>query len=122
MSTTNEHIEFLKTRLTVIEKRIAATEDYKEMKVLKKIISELSGMQQLSLPISDTPIMPVGVPKIERTTGYTKDMQNSPVPHLGHGKRIPYVYNIVEQVVKEHGGELEIDKLQQILRDTHGMD
>ncbi len=111
-------IEFLKNRLEVIKKRVVASNDYKEMKVLERMIEELEA--PISHQEQAIPQMPSAT-KFKRTSGYSKDMNNSPAKEMPHGRRISGIYGIVEKIVRENGGEMEIPLIVEFLKEDYGM-
>ncbi len=122
--TTN--IEFLKNRLSVIKKRIASTDDYKEMKVLERMITELEVADTLSVASNSVAPKSSDAPRrvdVKTKRGFfPRDTEASVAAHVASGSRIVYIYETVEKIVKEHGGKIAVDKLEGILEKDYGMD
>lgn len=132
-----QHLEFLQLRLDAIKKRIARTDDYKEMRVLEKMIAEITAESEEETVLPETTIVeeenklrfsdPTPEPTLHQVIvnngrkTYKKDMENSPVAQLKHGERIPFVYDLVEEIAKSNGGEISIPKLMEILKQDYGM-
>lgn len=106
----NSNLEFLKERLETAKRRVAASDDYKEMKVLEKIINELGQYT----PLKEEPKKMKG--------GFTKNEENSPVAEIRRGGRIKYVYKLIEGIVYNNDKSIEIGALEKILKIEHNID
>lgn len=127
------HIEFLKLRLATIEKRIAMTEDYKEMKVLKRMIAELEALEAAAKQSDefekkkdkDNTVWPIQVEKKKRKNVYdpsrTRDEDNSPVPELPRGERMTFIYEATEALLKRNGRQMDVKEIEQQLDIKHGI-
>lgn len=114
----NSNIQFLKERLELVERRIASTDDYKEMKVLKRMIAELEGTPIAISPQTNSNVHDIKAPRVG---GYHKDMDNSPAAHIPHGRRASYIYDLIEEYLRGKGGVGEIEDIARYLREEKGL-
>lgn len=110
----NHNLEFLTLRLEAAKKRLAGSDDYKEIKVLEKIVEEIiSAGKRGPYGKKNVRLIKVG------RKNFKKDSTNSPGAHISQGSRINYVYNLVEEITKKYGGEIEVDNLVDILKNEY---
>lgn len=122
-------IDFLKERLATIKKRIAATQDYREMKLLERMIEEIEEEQEpeeFHLPEEiKSPERIEAEEQLERriagTEGYTRDINNTVAPNVPVGKRLEYIYDKTEEIVKAAGGRIKIKEAERKLSEMYGM-
>jgi hypothetical protein len=134
------HLQFLKERLEsvsakvensaeylkyiALQKTVARTDEYKEMKVLQRMIAELSTEEVLSKPA----LFEFGENsnlKQKQVRNYSasrnRDTEHTAVPHIEHGKRVSTIYDTAECIVKEHGGEMSVVELHERLAQEYEM-
>ncbi len=107
----SETITFLKERIAKAQRELENNPHFREMKILEKIISELSE------PIKSSEEKVIQ----EEVLRKTKDFRNSPLPEMKYGERMPYIYNKVEELVKQSNGIAEVGVLVKRLRDEFGI-
>ncbi len=123
-------LEFLRARIKEVEKRVAATEDYKELKVLRKMLADLSPKITISArepeenveveaKVKAQEYVPLHFPKpavksARRSSGH--DLDNSPLVSIAFGGRMRYIYEKVEDLVKQSGGSMSLDDITEYLK------
>lgn len=118
------------------QKKVVGMALYQDSRALKRMIADEEAKQQtpeerFRLKQEEEKIAPVKFlheeePKLVkgdngRSTGWTKDMDSSPVAHLRVGERIRTVYDLVEKFVKELGGEASVDDISEHLEVFHNI-
>jgi hypothetical protein len=109
------HAQYLEDRIKKIELRIAQSDDYKELKILKRMLSEIK-----ETPPPAEIIVPELVKKYAGREAYSKDMMHTPLPEIKHGERISFIYGSAEHVVKKAGGTMDIEEAQKKITEEFG--
>lgn len=96
------NLKFLKDKLQAVYDRVKSSDDYKEMMVLQKLVLELEGEQAPEKP------------KLQTRKKRTFTAKSGKI--LQHGNKVSYVYTLVNQIVTQENGAIEIDDLVRTLK------
>ena len=112
----NEYlISVLKEKRARLVHKIKQAPEYIELQKIKYAINILQEDTKESHELELT-ADPTGEKKVERKA-FSKDMRNSPAADLPFGKRAEFMYELIEQIVKEAGGEAEISFIEKRIRE-----
>ncbi len=122
------YIKILEERKQEAQQRVANSDAYKEYKLLKTMIEDLRREKVPEKPTKYAvaePLLTLAIPmapaarKKSSRGGYSKDMDKSPVPHIRFGQRINYVYELIENIVKDNKGQVSIAELNEHLKEHY---
>ena len=116
-------INILKGQKAILEKRLAKNPDFKEYNILCQTITALSSVN-LTEPSVEEPRMGhhhAPKPSSRKRRFSRKNNKDVPEPHVNWGDRVTSIYNKIEAIVKENGGELDIPIIAHKLRADYGI-
>ena len=109
-------LNLLNKRKAELLKELQSSPAYVELEQVKRSIAGLTGSysssgDDLMIHYDDKKSYTRSVDKIK------KDMNNSPAAELPRGKRQEFMYELIEQIVQDKGGEAEIKEVERIIKE-----
>lgn len=109
-------LNLLKKRKKEIVEELQNTPLYIELEQVKRSIAAITGSYSAK---GDDLMIAYGDKKgyDREATSTARDSKNSPASELPRGKRTEFMYDLIEQIVHDAGGEIAIEEAERIIRE-----
>lgn len=113
-------LNLLNKRKAELLKELQSSSAYIELEQVKRSIAGLTGRyssdgDDLMIHYDDKKSY------TRQVNAFKKDINNSPAAELPWGKRQEFMYDLIEQIVQDRGGELEIKEIERTIREDHNL-